>query len=332
MTGRLENQIKTEQKIKRTLKSLPQIVADFYYNISTSTEPKSCYMYIMIIKGFIEFIEELNISINDIDETIVTRYLKTKEQKTNKEGQVQSTSFSYRKVVYAALNNFLFYLKKKKIIKDNPMDEIKPIRNSDNVKRIRLTANDMENIISAVDRGVGSHRAIETQRPWRSRDKAILLLFIYTGMRETALTEINLNEIDFENNTFKIIDKRHKTQEYIINNRLKEALIEWIQDRELLLEDMRSDALFISVQRSRISPRAVSDLVKKYSKAGIGTEISPHKLRSAFCTILYDETKDINFVSQAVGHKNIETTQRYIVNDGQTKKKAVSLLDDIFSR
>ena len=126
---------------------------------------------------------------------------------------------------------FSFYLKKKKIIKDNPMDEIKPIRNSDNVKRIRLTANDMENIISAVDRGVGSHRAIETQRPWRSRDKAILLLFIYTGMRETALTEINLNEIDFENNTFKIIDKRHKTQEYIINNRLKEALIEWIQDR-----------------------------------------------------------------------------------------------------
>lgn len=95
---------------------------------------------------------------------------------------------------------------------------------------------------------------------------------------------------------------------------------------------MCSDALFISVQRSRISPRAVSDLVKKYSKAGIGTEISPHKLRSAFCTILYDETKDINFVSQAVGHKNIETTQRYIVNDGQTKKKAVSLLDDIFSR
>ena len=285
MTGRLENQIKTEQKIKRTLKSLPQIVADFYYNISTSTEPKSCYMYIMIIKGFIEFIEELNISIKDIDETIVTRYLKTKEQKTNKEGQVQSTSFSYRKVVYAALNNFLFYLKKKKIIKDNPMDEIKPVRNSDNVKRIRLTANDMENIISAVDRGVGSHRAIEIQRPWRSRDKAILLLFIYTGMRETALTEINLNEIDFENNTFKIIDKRHKTQEYIINNRLKEALIEWIQDRELLLEDMRSDALFISVQRSRISPRAVSDLVKKYSKAGIGTEISPHKLLSGFCTI-----------------------------------------------
>ena len=56
---------------------------------------------------------------------------------------------------------------------------------------------------------------------------------------------------------------------------------------------MRSDALFISVQRSRISPRAVSDLVKKYSKAGIGTEISPHKLRSAFFTILYDETKDI---------------------------------------
>ena len=73
-------------------------------------------------------------------------------------------------------------------------------------------------------------------------------------------------------------------------------------------------------------------LRREYSKAGIGTEISPHKLRSAFCTILYDETKDINFVSQAVGHKNIETTQRYIVNDGQTKKKAVSLLDDIFSR
>ena len=72
MTGRLENQIKTEQKIKRTLKSLPQIVADFYYNISTSTEPKSCYMYIMIIKGFIEFIEELNISITSFNSSGIT--------------------------------------------------------------------------------------------------------------------------------------------------------------------------------------------------------------------------------------------------------------------
>ena len=48
---------------------------------------------------------------------------------------------------------------------------------------------------------------------------------------------------------------------------------------------------------------------------GLGYKISPHSLRTAFCTILYKKTGDIEFVRRAVGHSSIETTQRYIVDD-----------------
>ena len=117
-----------------------------------------------------------------------------------------------------------------------------------------------------------------------------------TGMRETALTEINVNDVDFANGTVKIIDKLHKTHVYKMNRAIREALENWIADREEKLAGQKIDALFISNQKKRVSAKCVVRIVSKYSLEGLGYSISPHKLRAAFCTILYGDTKDVEFV------------------------------------
>jgi site-specific recombinase XerD len=151
-----------------------------------------------------------------------------------------------------------------------------------------------------------------------------------TGMRETALTEINLSDLDFFKGTIKVIDKRHKTHIYKMNETIREALVNWIEDREIKLSDQQTDALFISNQRKRISAGTIVSIVEKYSLEGLGYKISPHKLRAAFCTILYNRTGDIEFVRRAVGHSCIETTQRYIVDDDTAKDEAASIMSKIF--
>ena len=43
------------------------------------------------------------------------------------------------------------------------------------------------------------------QYKWKSRDRAIMMLFMQTGIRETALSEINIEDIDFENHSIKVL-------------------------------------------------------------------------------------------------------------------------------
>jgi site-specific recombinase XerD len=113
---------------------------------------------------------------------------------------------------------------------------------------------------------------------------------------------------------------------------MEEILKDWIRKRNyIILQDncKERDALFISSKLNRISEKAVYNLVVKYTEQALGIKLSPHKLRAAFCTILYDQTKDAEFVKRAVGHKNISTTSRYIVSKRNPKQDAVEILNSL---
>ena len=115
-----------------------------------------------------------------------------------------------------------------------------------------------------------------------------------------------------------------------MNKAIREALENWIADREEKLAGQKIDALFISNQKKRVSPKCVVRIVEKYSLEGLGYSVSPHKLRAAFCTILYNDTKDVEFVRRAVGHTCIETTLRYIADDDSARQEAADRLERIF--
>ncbi len=55
--------------------------------------------------------------------------------------------------------------------------------------------------------------------------------------------------------------------------------------------------------------------------------LSPHKIRAGVCTLLYETTGDIKFVADFIGHANVATTQRYIVNNGKAKKTGAELIN-----
>ena len=72
------------------------------------------------------------------------------------------------------------------------------------------------------------------------------------------------------------------------------------------------EALFLSLQRKRITARAVENLVKKYARiASPLKKITPHKLRSTYGTMLYQESGDIYLVADVLGHKDVNTTRKH---------------------
>ena len=82
--------------------------------------------------------------------------------------------------------------------------------------------------------------------------------------------------------------------------------------REIEAEPGHEAALFLSMQRKRITARAVENLVKKYARiASPLKKITPHKLRSTYGTMLYQESGDIYLVADVLGHKDVNTTRKH---------------------
>ncbi len=160
----------------------------------------------------------------------------------------------------------------------------------------------------------------------KTRDVAMLSLFLGTGIRVSECVGINLNDVDFDNNCFKVTRKGGNQVILYFSDEVKDSLLAWLEDRKKLMEDViNENALFVSLQKKRISTRAVENLVKKYSQiASPLKKISPHKLRSTYGTNLYRETGDIYVVAEVLGHKDVNTTKKHYAAMSEDIRRSVA--------
>ncbi len=154
-----------------------------------------------------------------------------------------------------------------------------------------------------------------------------------TGVRISECVGLNINDVDFQVNGFRIIRKGGNQTILYFSDEVGNALSDYLAERKNIIA-MRGheEALFLSMQRKRISNRAVQNLVKKYaSSVSPLKKISPHKLRSTYGTSLYNETGDIYLVADVLGHRDVNTTKKHYAAISDTKRrmaaKAVKLRD-----
>jgi len=179
---------------------------------------------------------------------------------------------------------------------------------------IRLEANETAELLDTAESGEGlSKRQKSYHNVTKVRDLAILSLFLGTGIRISELVGINLEDINFENNSFVVTRKGGSRTILYFSQETARDLHEWYKERYNLKDiDENENALFVSLQNKRINVRTVQLLVKKYSKVVTPLKkITPHKLRSTFGTSLYRETGDIYMVADVLGHKDVNTTKKH---------------------
>lgn len=323
MTGRFENEREIELRCEEKVKKMPSYVSRWYLNLKASRKTAATRRdYINKIYNFLSSIKENvnDVSPQDINEESVTKYFLSIQTKKTLNGD-EYTSDSYQDTVWCCLDNFLGYLNNTKIIPNNYIKLIEKPKNRDleriNEKRVLLTENDFKKILNAVDE--------ERSEYIRKRDRAILLTFMNTGMRETALTEILMQDFDYLNKKLYVVDKGSKRHTYDMNEQFVDAIFEWIAVCPFL-EDRH---MFLTQQGDKMSISTVKYLVYKYTERALGKPLSPHKLRAGYCSILYNKTHDIEFVRRAVGHSNVSTTQRYIVTAEEEKRRAAEIMGSI---
>lgn len=214
----------------------------------------------------------------------------------------------------ASLKAFFSYLKNKAfVIEENPALELESPKQLKQLPK-HLSLEESQQLLET---------AADPESPYSSRDVCILTFFLNCGLRLSELCSINLSDI--REDTLTVMGKGGKERTIYLNGACIDALNDWLEDRPKsgLLDP---DALFISKQRRRISPKTVQYLIKKYIiSAGLDPKrYSVHKLRHTAATLMYKYGKvDIRALQQILGHASIATTEIYTHVDDEALHQAV---------
>jgi len=160
--------------------------------------------------------------------------------------------------------------------------------------------------------------------PNKERDYCILTIFLNCGLRLAELCALNLSSISSEG-TLIVLGKGNKERMVYLNSACLDAINRYLQVRPndgVPVTD--KNALFISRNKKRISPKTVQHIVKTYlEKSGLGEMgYSTHKLRHTAATLMYQHGDvDIRVLKDILGHANLGTTQIYThISDKQIKR------------
>jgi integrase/recombinase XerC len=156
--------------------------------------------------------------------------------------------------------------------------------------------------------------------PIARRDELMFRLMLGTGIRLGSLAALNVEDVDVKSGTLRIRAKGGVEQTVYLNALLRRGLAGHIRT----LAD-GAGPLFRSGHGGRIGTRQVQIRFAHWRhKAGLGRAYTVHSLRHTFATQLYQQTRDLHLVREALGHAGVGTTQRYAVIDRRSLRTAVT--------
>ena len=88
--------------------------------------------------------------------------------------------------------------------------------------------------------------------------------------------------------------------------------------------DMRKSRFNGRYPGKPLSPRQAQNRFNKWKKLSqIRCRLTIHSFRAGFATLLYQTTRDLLLVAQAMGHHNIQTTEHYIKRGTSAIREAI---------
>ena len=150
------------------------------------------------------------------------------------------------------------------------------------------------------------------QTPKEIRDKAMLALLYATGIRESELIGIQMEDINM-NIGFLVCRDGERERTIPFGRSAKAVLEEYLEHaRNELLRGKGSDYFFVNCTGGAMSRQGFWKIIKYYGeKAGIEEDITPHTLRHSFAAHLIARGADMRAVQTILGHSDMATTQMY---------------------
>lgn len=175
----------------------------------------------------------------------------------------------------------------------------------------------LPDVLNVADAGLAmdalATRVAEEDGPLSKRDCAMVEVLYASGARVSELCGLDLQDIDYERNTIRVIGKGNKERTIPLGNPAMRALDAWLKEgRPSLAGDKSDRAVFLGARGKRIDQRTVRTIVYQALEALEGAvKLGPHALRHSAATHLLEGGADLRTVQEILGHASLATTQIY---------------------
>ncbi len=326
----IQKKLDYTERFKKILLELPGFCTLYFRSVEPTTSVLTRYGYAVDLRTFFRFLTSGQIELytgkqtkdlkpsdmehlSSLDIELYLEYISLYKSHTSEGTKIIENKERAKSRKLSAIRALFKFLYKKSIISTNCAALVDTPKLHEKAI-VRLEANEVADLLDTVEQGSGMTSA---QRRFHNttkiRDVAILTLFLGTGIRISELVGLDLNDIDFSRNEFVITRKGGNQETLAFGPEVASSLSAYLEERNSIIPlSGHETAFFLSMQRKRITPRAVENLVKKYARIATPLKkITPHKLRSTYGTMLYQESGDIYLVADVLGHKDVNTTRKH---------------------
>jgi integrase/recombinase XerD len=179
---------------------------------------------------------------------------------------------------------------------------------------------------SEIDRFLSAIDDFEFSENIAYRNRLILKIIIYTGIRVSEILNLKLKDMFKEDNVYVLQIKGKGNKPRIVM--IKSSIIEDELKHWLEMRVCNSDLLVCNKAGNRLTQAYVSRIVENILiSAGIRKEKNgAHMLRHSFATLLYQKHHDLILVQEALGHADINTSRIYTHFDKERLKATIDLM------
>lgn len=278
--------------------------------------PKTIYGYKSdAIQWFIYILDyQDNRSVTELEDCDIEEFLFFCKQSGNNSRRMKRRM--------STISAFYTYLRKKRSIKENPMEFIdRPKKDVDIITQTYLTKEQValmrEKLVENVDNAKGV-RAKEDAMCLR----LYALFSLSTLARVNAVRNIKWSMIDYEKRmVVGVLEKEQRVVDLMFSNEVKELLVELKNFRE---ENKIDDGGYVFFVKYLGNPVPVSSSsCSKWCKE-IGTMIGeptlhPHDFRHSGATLLKNAGMSLEDVSSLLNHLGTDVTQKFYIKQDRTQ-------------
>jgi integrase/recombinase XerC len=217
----------------------------------------------------------------------------------------------------SSISSFFLYLRKKRKIRENPLDFLERPQLSPSEKpQITQTFLTKEQIAD-IRKGLKKLNDLQLELYFE--------LAICTMARVNAISNIRIDQINFKEKIIeRVIEKEGYEVTLFLNEKTIALIKKWLAYRKK--EKIENDYLFITRYGGKWKQISKSTLQSKWiKKIGkiIKINLHSHDLRHSASSILYNDGMPLEVVQRLLNHKSPQVTQQYYIREDLQKMKKI---------
>lgn len=266
-------------------------------SLKKSTQTVNAYR--TALKRFTNYILEHEQPEQTLTPIIITNY----RTDLHRNSSVNNNTVRYNLIV---LHGFFEWCIRMGLLEQNPVNNA-DIPKSERIEYDLLSLEEIEMLLNSDPKRKNQNS---------KRNKAIITLLILTGIRNSELRYLKIENLDFENSVITVEHgKGDKFREVAFPDRVKFAVMEYLNSNENKMNRTENDYLFTNENGTPLTRQGLTQTIKNHVRQVTGhNSIGAHDLRHAYASLSAHYQIPTRQISLSMGHASEAITEQIYIS------------------